>query len=795
MVAPSTATHELVRGYLEAEGYAVSRRGDELLVGARRGLGEVDELIHVWVASTRGGAAELHRREADYLAKFQEAARAQPYAQRFMIVDSTAGLGVDFRQRANRFDVRIRTRIQFFDTSFMWEESPQAPSAAKELRDRGVKAGQSRIPQRYETLTIGGGKTKLPGGADLLEDLHTAQTRPSSDWPQVSVIVGPAGIGKSHLFEALFARLHSDFLHDKLEQRFPAVRPLPLLPQYLRAAGTPRVEALLGAYLQSDFARPLTEDVFAWLMTHGLAAWLLDGLDEVIATDPDFFDYLLKLMTMPGGTPPKMVICVRDSLFATNEGLREFCEDFPDDVGIFQLQPWNQPSKRAYARLYLGSGKGPAFILALSANPTANDLATNPYYCRLLADEFSAGSPIENMSAVQLLDQALSSIISRDYEKSFLEEAIISEQDVLEFFEAIAVEDLKRGLLGVSVEVPREMAELVLPADIEGDRLASMVGQMSRLGLFAPTETGNIQFAQEILEQHLIGRAAAKVVKDTDRLLQVLAIRPLHADWQSMRTLAVAVQDQGAHAALARSLPEASGRPTAFRNLVQLLALSAPSQDAGIQGSVLNHMDLAAVRFTSLDLAGYSFIGSDLTDVEFVDCDLKGADFTDAVIKNTWFKPTADGLAGAQFGNLERFHSLLTENGNPIWASDEAAKWVSVRTGSQPLRTDPCRASLQLRHLMLKFVRPDGSARRSRLDIRGAKAGKKYADPEAALIGAVRYGYLLADPGRDRVLRPEGDRYNEMVKFASRLEASPTMLELISDLCDQPACTHLPLVQ
>jgi len=63
------------------------------------------------------------------------------------------------------------------------------------------------------------------------------------------------------------------------------------------------------------------------MLTNGTATWLVDGLDEVIAHDPGFFDYLLDLITLPGQTTlPSVVVCIRDSLLATNDDLREFCD-------------------------------------------------------------------------------------------------------------------------------------------------------------------------------------------------------------------------------------------------------------------------------------------------------------------------------------------------------------------------------------------------------------------------------------------------------------------------------------
>jgi hypothetical protein len=164
--------------------------------------------------------------------------------------------------------------IQFFDTPFKGEESPEAREAASAvaaLRSRGQE--RVRVPQPYSV------RNDTANGDDLLPAiLERLESSFISGQKSVHVIVGPAGMGKTVLFESLFARLYSNFLEDKRALRVsPRPRPLPLVPEYLRLSVAPTLKALVDAFLATDFAAPITRSVFEWMMVNGFGIWLLDG--------------------------------------------------------------------------------------------------------------------------------------------------------------------------------------------------------------------------------------------------------------------------------------------------------------------------------------------------------------------------------------------------------------------------------------------------------------------------------------------------------------------------------------
>jgi hypothetical protein len=93
----------------------------------------------------------------------------------------------------------------------------------------------------------------------------------------------------------------------------------------------------------------------------------------------------------------------------------------------------------------------------------------------------------------------------------------------------------------------------------------------------------------------------------------------------------------------------------------------------------------------------------------------------------------------------------------------------------------------------MKFVRPDGQPRRSWLDLKAVVAGKRFYDPDAVSRAALRYGYLVRDEGRERLKRPDGDAYGEMVNFVTSLGLSPGLRTVLDDVCDVASCDHVPL--
>ncbi len=109
--------------------------------------------------------------------------------------------------------------------------------------------------------------------------MDSTLTQPRSAGTRIHLVVGPAGIGKTVLFEAVFARLYDWFLR-KERHTVRVYRPLPLTVDYLEVAASHTLRSLLQKCLNTEFVRLLGTSVLEWMVLHGGAMLLLDGLEE-----------------------------------------------------------------------------------------------------------------------------------------------------------------------------------------------------------------------------------------------------------------------------------------------------------------------------------------------------------------------------------------------------------------------------------------------------------------------------------------------------------------------------------
>jgi hypothetical protein len=606
-------------------------------------------------------------------------------------------------------------------------------------------------------------------------------------------------MGKSYLFTCLFASLHKKFLDAKGRQ-IQTPRPLPLLPQYMPYAdATNSVKSLLRAYLQTDMARPLDVRLFEWMLEHGLTTWMLDGLDEVIERDPTFFDYLTDLiLDSEPDTPPRVVICIRDSLITTNSAFRDFLEECKEWTAIYHMSPWSTPSKRAFARIALGS-RSEEFLSAITASPELDSLASNPYYCEMLSAQFEIGEMRSSYSILELLQVALADIIRRDHRKKppALDPNVLTEKVVTDFAEAMAATDLEEGFAGVGIDDARELALLSLPAGLTPDTEERLRDQLTKAGLFASGSMGRLRFAQEVLEQFLLGRWLAQVFfRNPPDVLPRLALRQLNPDSISAKVFADEVRAKKGESRLLDLLPSATDRPAAFKNVLQVAMLAgAPISD--LPAGLLENRDLSAMSFVRSDLSEASLRNSDLSDTTFSGSLMRGVALEGATLRNTRFVEIGeDGMKDADFGSLTRFYSIVVDKNRVLDSVDAVNKWLGLRTAKERVATEPCRAAMQLRLVFGKYVRPNGAARRDWHDEKALVSGARHIDNTKELIRElVQAGYLMEDRRiRGRYHRPEGDEYGQMREYTTDLALSSSLKLVLDEVCHVKDCPHVPQI-
>jgi len=418
----------------------------------------------------------------------------------------------------------------------------------------------------------------------------------------------------------------------------------------------------------------------------------------------------------------------------------------------------------------------------------------------LLSQQFTDGQLREEYSEASLLEHALESLIKRDYDKGFIDKALIRTEDVIAFLEAAASQDFERGFQGVSVHDAKEWARILLPSQLDENEQERLSSQMISLGLFSHGSPGYIRFSQDILEHYLLGRRFISIFDDRtrkDALLRELAQRELPSDWLTVRLVVEHVRRTNQFGYLQSLVREAVIYPTAFKNLLKI-ALLCPEEPTALRSIPYERHDLSGLVFDGLDLQGISFSGCNLTDTEFRSCNLREAIFVNAILRNTAFLslPT-NGLSNAEIGDLTTFFSMRVDRGKVIENHGEARKWFQRRTEESASMVEPCNSSLQLRYLFNKLVSPDGTIRRSWLNRRAMLSGKRFHSPtEDVLEAAIRHGYLREEERyRDRIHRPEGRLYSELVEFATSLHLTPGIKALLDDVCDRESCPHSPIIR
>ena len=789
-----------VSEFLRADGYTITERPPELAereVSAwRPGPGGIRQYINVWMPDIpRGGT--LQSQETTYRDRFKRARETHSAATNIMLVPTREGIRAGFiRESLNTHRVAFRTPIEFFDTAFRWESSAANATIALRLRNLGAEIDRARIPQPFTATG------NFPNeGNDLVEVLFN-RFRDDRRTPGIHIVQGPAGIGKSSLFSSLFARLHDAFIQDKQQRRTSWARPIPLLPEYDPSGR--RLNDLLSSFIRVEVDRPIRREVLDWTVANGHGILMLDGLEEVMALDEEFADQILDYFTLPfTDGKPTILICLRDSLMNRNQAVIDFCTEYADRTTVYNLEKWEESSIRLFSeRRITKQEERLNFIRQVRSESTLSDLASLPYYCDLLVQLLEDGQFKGTYSSEQLITSAAESIIQREYGKGLaLTEEVMSVEDVLMFAQDLAQKDLEGGFNGIPprdvIDWAQDWAELVWPEDVEGRNRFEL--QMSQIAFFEQGAAGRLKFVHEILELYLIGKLYVNYLRRGEVAVFIDAFNHWEFPFNSiaLEVLSAHITNEMNRADVENITFQSVNRPKAFKNMLQILSVA--QFDGRFLGITPIRKDLSGVRFVNMNLSGVSFAGANLDTSEFHYCDLQNTDFSGAIVSNTgFFGISPEHMSGATFGDMNTVHSIRVDGRvgpRVLSESKDIRSWLDeyIQIGVDAAAPElPCAAAEQLRHLFGKYIRPDGTGKRSRLSADAINKGTRYIQrPEEATEASVRAGYLTLDRRLSRYHRAEGPKYSEMVEFVRRFEASYDIRFLLDDICDRTGCAHI----
>lgn len=367
----------------------------------------------------------------------------------YYVVPSRQGLSADFiasatdtLQRGGR-DKRggIRIPSEFFDTDYKMDTRTgraAKASALGQLFDR-VKS-RRRVAQPFMRRTGLGPTDRRIADGDLVEHLDLLFRDPVTR-PTLRIIDGPAGGGKSVAFETLVVALYDEFIEAKKHQ-IERPRPIVFLPDHIRGETLGGyVDNVIDAAMDAEAAKPVEAEQLRFLLNHGHGVWMFDGLDEFFGNDNNFFEFLANELANPDSRA-QVLICSRDSLLTSSTALGAFVTQQlakGTALELYELAPWGPDAWRRLAWMELEAGlndrqsspRVEAFVAALSGSPELSQLASLPFYCVVLLEEFRKSSKLP-ADPLSVLDTIVERMLAREGGKLVFEWREFVDLDVLD---------------------------------------------------------------------------------------------------------------------------------------------------------------------------------------------------------------------------------------------------------------------------------------------------------------------------------------------------------------------------
>jgi hypothetical protein len=732
------------------------------------------------------------QRETKLIAQLGSLRDIYPHATHLLVVETLAGYSTEFKRFTRSLGVTVREETLLFDAEFKSDVNRDSSDIAREIRESAERADDLRVAQPFRSFN--GRGEQIASGADVVAQL-TDFVGGSPRNARVTFLVGPAGAGKTVAFEETFRRCYDAFQYKKA-RRQPSVRPLALTPKHLSRARGNTFQGVIHAFLNTEIARPIGASGLNWMIDEGQLALMCDGLDEVLASDDQFFDFLTDRLTAADGRG-QVLVCVRDSLFNTCRNLHEFLLDATDYIDILQLDSWSTATKREFAhkRFRAKSDNPEAFINAIQSHPSARYLSDNPFYCRLLADLYSSGASFDQLTESALCERALHDILEREYNKGVITKAKINPTELNDVLEAAAEENLKNDFAGVPIDELRTIAEISCSQGMSPQEQEDLVMRLVQLPVFTRSrDSTSVIFVHEIIAFFLLARSLVRLVKrDQDEFVRKMDKASLIGRDALMRLIAESVQ---AERISLWPLIESPRLPVdSLRTILQTVIMAAPRDlPVAVKEHWLAHRSLEGIRFRNMDLRSANFQNSDLSDVVFESCDLQGSLFDGAILQNTAFLGSAAAESlGIRLDNASRVHSIRIGK-RYLDKPTDIVRALTGQSETAHITNQPCPTAQQVTQVFLKFIRPDGQYRRDSLDMRGFLLGRRFDGAprnQDILEVLCSHGYLSKhDRPTSGVERPSGQKLREITEYVTHRSESEGLRAAISELCPLSDCRH-----
>jgi hypothetical protein len=749
----------------------------------KRNEAGTDDVTIFWVEDESPDAPDSAS-EAKITGRLAELSDRYPTAKRFLLLGSMSGYSQPFKKLVRSLGVTITEEVLFFDAEFRSDTNRTAADIARQLVAAAEEAQSTRVQQPFAS-EVGDGQDRRTGGC-LVTKLVNDLTRSGSQ-TKLTFVVGPAGAGKSVAFNETFRRCYEDFQRKKV-RRMSGSRPLALTPQHLSRARGNTFSGVVETFLQTEITRPIGQEGMNWMVDQGLLCILCDGLDEILASDDQFFAYLLDRLTTPD-SKGKIVVCVRDSLFNTCVELKDFLRDYGHGVEVVHLDKWNLETKRSYVSRRFSENPSlvEGFVNVVQSTPSLRALSDNAFYCRIISDAFERDQQVSARDASSVCEFALAQMLDREYEKGVILKAKINPEELREMLQAVAAEDFVGEFTGIPVEEVRGIADVVAPSSLSPEEKEDFLMRLVQLPIFARAETaGKVKFTHEILGYYLVAsHLAAQLHRSHRDFCMSLDKESVLGRRALLDLLAEKIKAMGSASDLWQCLATINMPETAYRVVLQLAIIADPTgMPDAIKNVGLKHRSLNSLQFIGLDLAGAAFDQSDLTNAVFSECDLRKAKFEGSILYNTAFDVSRHDIEGLHLSDYSHVHSIRF-GGRYV---DQASKAVELLTGSKvPPKegAETCPVTRQVVYLLGKFVRPNGQHRRDSVDLRGFLAGRRLdSGPSNEEIADVLCSHrylskrIRPKPGISR----ENEKLREIADLVTGRGMSPGLRVVIQEL-------------
>lgn len=671
----------------------------------------------------------------------------------------------------------------FFDREF---SSSKELSALKELEKEIDRYSKERIEQLYQV-----GLTGDTQPSDILDTLIDDLLDPRG--ASLTLIIAPAGFGKTVLMASLYKELKDEFIKNKQKQAI-SQRPLLMLPGHIKGANN--LDDLVDNFIGDEYDFGVAnKETFKFWIKNNFAIWLLDGLEEFIVKIPDEFIYkiLEDYLTAEDAVKPQIVISVREPLLSSSPELRESIVEWMDyGVKLYKLCKWQDKQKRAYfeKNLTIPREDKISFINETMRNAQLSSLCSTPYFCSLITNLKNNNRLKSFNNELELIEHSFEMLCEREFEPAKgLDHDILPVERQRELFKMLA--DIKIiDKREITVEEISSFSEIFLEG-VEDNTRTNQLERIKRHALLTATGKTSYEFSDDIIKEYLTCLVLLDFMKRKD-LSKFDKINELEDDSFLLRYLS----ERAANLNWVEIIRDASGLPStrqdeavAFRNILKVFLLTTVDSKENYLYNLLHNRNLSGLKFINLDLSGFDFSCSNLKNSKFINCILKRSNFDNCNFEDTQFKGCLLEGATSRGAYLK---SVQIED-KKFYDLRQIKEQLFKLTKIPPDTKEPCQAVNNLIKILDKLIKkgkgywlPKVFLERTKCE--GGVPSKKCVD------SLIKHKLLDVDSVRVKIKVNMFDSVKKFVLDHDRESCPDIIMDILNDICPdiKTGCTHLP---